>query len=458
VQNNKSTPLWSSHFAFYLGAVGGAVGLGSIWRFPYLAGTSGGGAFIFVFVICCLLIATPLLAAEFLIGRRSRSSPPQAAGVVAEASGLSKQWNWIGGMGTVATFLIMSYYSVIAGWVLAYTFKVGFGQLSGLDRPAVGGLWQQFLSNPLELGAWHFAFCVIVAVISARGLKGGIEAANKVRAPTLLILLLILVAYSLSTGDVARGLEFAFAPNFAAITPQVALAAVGQAFFATGVGMAMMLAFGSYVQPGTSLVRCALIIVGSILLVSMLATLMIFPLVFGYGLNPAEGTELVFKVLPMAFAEMPGGRLVGTMFFLLLVFAALTPSLAGIEPVVAWLQERRGLSRTAAAFTTGAGCWVLGIGSMLSFNLWLEWHPLGGIAVFKGMTFFAVTDYIASNILLVAGAFLTSIFVGWRISRSIVNEQLAESSPFSRRVVVWLLRYLCPVAILAVMLTGLRGS
>ncbi len=451
---NNKTPFWSSSFAFYLGAVGGAVGLGSIWRFPYLAGTSGGSAFVFVFVLACLAIATPLLVAEFMIGRHSRCSPPKAAGVVAQASGLSTRWNLIGGLGTLAGFLVMSYYSLIAGWVLAYTWKVGAGELVGLGRVEIASKWNDFLADPIELGAWHFAFVALVAVISARGLANGIEAANKVRAPALLGLLLILVAYSLATGDVRSGLAFAFAPNFAAITPQVALAAIGQAFFATGVGMGMMLALGSYVQPGTSLVRCALIIVGSILLVSMLSTLMIFPLVFGYGMDPAGGNELVFDVLPTLFAEMPGGRLIGTLFFLLLVFAALTPSLAGIEPIVAWLQQR-GLTRSAAAFVTGGACWVVGIGSMLSFNLWSDWRPLGMLPLFENARFFDIIDYVASNMFLPIGALLTSLFVGWRSSRAIVTEQLRETSPRVARAIEFLLRYVCPLGLLAVGVTAL---
>jgi NSS family neurotransmitter:Na+ symporter len=456
--NNKKPRLWSSNVAFYLGAVGGAVGLGSIWRFPYLAGTSGGSAFIFVFVICCLLVAIPLLTAEFVIGRRARTSPAQAAGVVAQSSGLSLRWNIIGSMGTAAAFIILSYYTLIAGWVMAYTWKVGSGQLVGLNRPAVAALWSAFLADPLALGLWHLAFMMIVGLISARGLQGGIEAASKIRAPALLVLLLILVAYALATGDVQRGLSFAFAPNFSAITPQVALAAIGQAFFATGVGMAMMVAYGSYVQPGTSLLRCAWIIVASILLVSMLATLMIFPLVFRYGLNPAQGIELIFEVLPNAFAEMPGGRIVGTLFFLLLIFAAVTPSLAAIEPMVAWLEQRHRFRRAAASFIAAGACWALGIGSMLSFNLWAHWHPLRAVPMFRDATFFGVMDYVASNVMLLVGSILTSIFVGWRISRSIVDEQLGESTPGSRRMVVWLLRYLSPLAILAVLVAGLISS
>lgn len=452
--NNKKTPLWSSHIAFYLGAVGGAVGLGSIWRFPYLVGTSGGSAFIFVFVIACLVIATPLLAAEFVVGRRSRTNPVHAAGVVARDSGLSMRWNVIGRIGTIVAFIIMTYYTLIAGWVLAYTWKVGSGQLVGRDRAGVAQMWREFLADPLQLGAWHLAFVLIVGLISARGLQNGIEAASNVRAPALLILLLALVGYALVTGDVHNGLAFAFAPNSAAITPQVALAAIGQAFFATGVGMAMMLAYGSYVQPGTSLLRCALIIVGSILLVSLLATVMIFPLVFRYELDPAQGIELIFNVLPNAFAEMPGGRLVGALFFLLLIFAALTPSLAAIEPIIAWLQQR-GLSRGAAAFAAAGACWIVGAGSMLSFNLWKDWHPLGALPLFRDATFFGLMDYIASNVLLLVGAMFTSVFVGWRVERRLLDEELGESPAASRRIVAWLLRYPCPLAILVVLISGL---
>ncbi len=299
---------WSSRFAFYLGAAGAAVGLGSIWRFPYLAGSSGGSAFILVFIAACLFIATPLLVAEFAMGRRSRRSPPEAAGAVAAELGLSSRWNVIGVLGALAAFLIVGYYTVIAAWVLAYTFKAAFGMLSAAGPQGVGDLWKAFLADPLEIGLWHIAFLVIMAVISSRGLNRGIELANKIRAPGLLFLLGILVLYSLWTGDVRRGLTFAFQPDFSAINAQVVLAAIGQAFYATGVGQAMMIAYGAYVAPGTSLVRTSFVITGAILLVSLLSTLMVFPLVFGYGMDPAQGSQLVIEVLPRAFAEMPAGR------------------------------------------------------------------------------------------------------------------------------------------------------
>jgi neurotransmitter:Na+ symporter, NSS family len=452
---NRSTPVWSSRPAFYLATVGAAVGLGSIWRLPYLVGTSGGSAFIFVFVLACLLIATPLLVAEFLLGRHSQASPPDAAGAVARESGLSARWNVIGVLGTIAAFTIVSYYTVVAGWVLAYTWKVASGALVGLHRPEVAGLWRSFLFNPFEIGAWHLGFLTMVGVISARGVGRGIELATKVRAPALLVLLVVLATYALITGDIHQGLHFAFAPNFSAITPRVILAAIGQAFYATGVGMAMMLAYGAYLRRGTSLVRSSLIISGSILLVSLLATLTIFPLVFRYGMNPAQGPELVFDVLATCFAEMPGGRLVGTLFFLLLVLAALTPSIAAFEPLVAWLQQHRRVSRARAVAVAAATAWVLGIGSVLSFNLWSAWRPLGGLSVFADSTFFDVMDTVSSNVLLPIGALLTSVLVGWRLSRALVDEELSETTLFARRLCVWLLRYACPLAIAAVLVSAL---
>jgi NSS family neurotransmitter:Na+ symporter len=448
---------WSSRFAFYLGAVGAAVGIGSIWRFPYLAGSSGGSAFVLVFVLAISLIATPLLAAEFLIGRRARTSPPAAAGEVARESGLSRRWNAIGLLGTAAAFLILSYYTVVAGWVLAYTWKCASGSLSGLPRAEVTALWRRFLSNPLEMGAWHLAFMALVAYISARGLHRGIELATKIRAPALLGLLLALDAYALASGETRRGLAFAFAPNFRAITPEVVLVAIGQAFYATGVGMAMMLAYGAYVSRGTSLVRSAAIISGSVLVVSLLSTLLVFPLVFHYGMNPAQGTELVFDVLPKAFAEMPAGRLVGSLFFLLLVFAALTPSIAALEPTVAHVLKRTRLRREVAVLLSAGAVWLFGIAAVFSFNLWSRWRPLGFLPGFAGRTWFDTADYVSSNLLLPLGALFTSVLVGWRLQRVVVKEELAETTPLARRACVFLLRTVCPVAIAMVLVAKLLG-
>jgi len=442
---------WSSNLSVYLCTAGASVGLGSIWRFPYLAGTGGGSAFILIFILACVLVATPLLAAEFALGRKSRLSPPDAAGAVAGNS----SWNAIGILGTLAAYLIFSYYTVIAAWVLAYAWKCAIGLLAAAGPQHVAQLWTEFQARPLEVAAWHAAFVALVVVISARGLQGGIEPANRVRAPALLVLLLVLVIYALATGNVSRGLSFAFKPDFAAVNAQVVLSAIGQAFYATGVGQAMMIAFGAYIERGTSLVRTSLVITASILGVSLLATLMIFPLVFGYGMNPAQGPALVFDVLPRVFTEMPGGRLIGTLFFLLLVLAATTPSIALLEPVAAWMMSRFGLGRAAAVWTIGVTSWVLGIGSVLSFNLWADWFPLRFLPVFAHKTVFDVLDYVSSNIMMPVGALLTSVLVGWRVSRAFESEELAETTPIARTACVWLLRYVCPVAILAVFVATL---
>jgi neurotransmitter:Na+ symporter, NSS family len=447
--------LWSSRFATYLGSASAAVGLGSMWRFPYLAGTDGGSAFILVFVLACVLIASPLLIAEFALGRHSRLSPPEAAGAVAREAGKSSRWNAIGIVGSVASFLIFSYYSMVAGWVLAYTWKCAAGQLTSAGPDHVAGLWQAFRADPIEISAWQLGFAALVVLISARGLQRGIEAANKVRAPLLLALLLVLVAYALARGDVRRGLAFAFGAHFGELNAQVVLAAIGQALYATGVGQSIMIAYGAYIDRDTPLVRTAMTITGSILAVSLLATLMIFPLVFAYGVNPAQGPELVFEVLPRVFAEMPGGRLVGTLFFLLLTLTALMPSIACIEPAVAWLMQRFGASRATAVTLAVAAACVLGIGSVLSFNLWSSWHPLAWVPLLRQKTFFDLMDYLTANVMLPLGACLTSILVGWRLGAPFAASELADSSRRSRLLCAWLLRYVCPLGILAVSVANL---
>jgi NSS family neurotransmitter:Na+ symporter len=446
---------WSSGVAFYLATIGAAVGLGSIWRFPYLVGTQGGSAFIVVFVVACVAIAIPLLSAEFLIGRRARTHPSQAAGVVAVAAGGSRAWNAIGVLGTLAAFLIISYYTLIAGWVMAYAWRCASGRLAGASPAALQADWRAFLADPWQMGVWYVAFLLLLGAISARGVARGLEVVNRWRAPVLFGLLTILVAYALVTGDVRRGLAFAFAPDFARIDAEVMLTAIGQAFYATGVGMAMMLAYGAYAPAQSSLVRSATLIAGSIVGVSVLASVIVFPLVFRFGLDPAQGPDLVFLVLPAAFAQMPGGQGFGTLFFLLLVTAAITPSMAGIEPVVAFFEQRIGLPRAGAVAATLAGTFLVGLGSLASFNVAADWHPLAAVPRFAHRTFFDVIDYATSNVLLPIGALATAAFVGWRLPAAMVEEGFATEPPFARRAVVWSLRLVCPAAIVVVFVSAI---
>jgi len=449
-----TTSNWSSQLAVYLGTIGAAVGLGSIWRFPYLAGTLGGGTFMGVFVLACLIIATPLLVAEYMIGRYSGLAPSDAVGAMAVRIGRSARWNIIGQLGTVAAFLICSYYTIVAGWVVAYAWKCGIGAFAGLSRPELQGEWRHFLADPWRLMGWQVVFIGAVTFISARGLGPGIELASRIRAPALLGLLILLDLYALATGDVSQTFRFVFAPHWDTLSSAVVLAAIGQAFYATGVGMGMMLAYGSYMPRRAPLVRPALLVSGSILLVSLLATILVFPLVFRFHMDPAGGPALVFDVLPTAFARMPAGRLIGTVFFLLLILAALTPSLAGFEPVTAWLQTR-GLRRVPAALTTGFTVWLAGIGSVLSFNRTADWHPLERIPLLAGKTLFEVVDFVAGNILLPLGALLTCLFVGWRLDRAAFTAELSESPALVVGVCRILLRYVCPLAIAAVLSAAL---
>jgi NSS family neurotransmitter:Na+ symporter len=445
---------WSSKFAFYMGTVGAAVGLGSVWRFPYLAGAYGGCVFIAVFLAACLLIATPLLVAEFLLGRWSRRCPPEAAGAVAFRYGLRRHWDAIGWFGTLAAFLIFSYYTMLAGWVSAYAWKCASGEFTNKTHSEIIRQLHAFLADPLQMFSWQVLFTAAVATSSTLGVNRGIEVVSKLRAPALLIIFAILVAYSLRTGDVSGGLAFAFMPDLTKLSRVTLLVATGQAFYATGVGMAMMIAYGAYAPSDVPLVRSSLIIAGSIILVSILATLFIFPLVFRYHMDPAEGPDLVFNVLPTLFSEMPGGRLIGTLFFVLLILAAFTPSIALMEPAVAWCQQR-GLTRPAAAIVTVLGGLSLGLGSVWSFNYARNWHPLARVPLLSNMTFFSLVDFLSANVLLPVGALLTSLFFGWKLWRKVPSDELPLASRRSSAALQILLRYICPIAILAVVLAAL---
>jgi NSS family neurotransmitter:Na+ symporter len=445
---------WSSDLAFSLSAVGAAVGLGSIWRFPYLAGAGGGFAFILVFVIACLVFGAPVLVAEIVIGRWSRRSPPQAAGEIAARFGFSRLWNVVGWTGSIAGFLIVSYYTMIAGWVLAYTWFFLSGNYAHGGTAAAVGKFHAFIADSRAVSLWQLGFFALVALISARGVNRGVEWANRWRAPALLAILLALVAYSLATGDVARGLRFAFAPDLSRLSPAIVLGAVGQSLFALGVCAGIMIAYGAYMPAGESIGRAVLAVIGSIFAVSLLATVAIFPLVFHYGLNPAGGPQLVFEVLPVAFAEMPGGRVIGTLFFALLILAAFTPSVGLLEPWIAWLVERGGMRRPVAACLCTASCWLIGQGSVQSFGRWADWHPLTSIPRLAAMNLFGLLDFLSSNLLMPMSALLVSMFVGWRMNHLIPEAEFSGLSARTRRLLLFALRYVCPLGIVVVVIVG----
>jgi len=449
---NAGAPVetWSSNLAFYLSVAGAAVGLGTLWRFPFLAGQHGGGLFVLVFIAACLVIAVPLVTAEFMIGRRGGPNVPLAAGRIAAASGRSPRWAAIGVLGTLAIFLIMSYYTVIGGWVLSYVAAYTTGAASGLDQAGLATRFQALLADPWRLLFWHSAFMGTTVLISAAGLHRGIELGNKIMMPGLFGILLALAIYALDQGDAGRAIAFLTQVDFSQLSGGLVLAAVGQAFFATGVGMAIMIAYGSHVPATTSLPKSAAVVVSSIILASVLSSLLIFPLVFGSGVDPAQGPQLAFIVLPSIFVGMPGGAVVGTLFFILLAFAALSSAIAGLDPAGAWLMEKFRLRRAAAISIVAFAAWLAGIATVLSFNHWSGFHPLGAFERFRTATLFDLTDFFASNILLPAGALLTSLLVGWRLDQQAVATDLGRHAGV-RLVLLRLLEYLCPLGIIAVL-------
>ena len=445
---------WSSGLTFILAAVGAAVGLGNIWKFPYVAGVSGGGAFVLVYLLCVVVVAIPILIAELLIGRCGNGSPPVAMRRVAEQSGRSPVWSIVGIVGMLVGYLIATYYSVIAGWTLVYIYKAanGFGGASAAD---VASQFDQLLANPGTMTIWHTVFMCIALLIVGRGLRRGIERVVKLLMPALFVMLVIMIGYAAVAGDFGAGLAFLFRFDFESLTGEAVLNAIGQAFFSISVAMGLMMVYGAYVPKEVSLTRSAVIIAGADTLIALLAGLMIFPLVFANGLDPAEGPGLIFKTLPTAFVNMPGGALFGALFFLLLAFAAVTSIIAIIEPIVAYAEDRWNMSRKLGCVVFGTLGWGLGVLSVLSFNRWSGLHPLGMFEVFADKTIFDLFDYFTANIMMPVGAILIALFVGWRMRPEMHEGDLSFYHPTLYTLWLWTVRVIAPAAILGILVTGL---
>jgi NSS family neurotransmitter:Na+ symporter len=441
---------WSSRWAFILAAAGSAVGLGNIWKFPYLAGENGGGAFVLVYLACVALVGVPIMMAEIMLGRRGRRSPINTMRELAREERLSRHWQWLGWGGVVAAFLILSYYSVIGGWTIAYALRLAAGAFSGHSAGAVAAVFDAFVSDPERLLAWHTVFMAMTTIVVSRGVRSGLEQAVRYMMPALFVILLLLVGYAMASGAFREGLAFLFAPDFGRIDGWVVVAAVGQAFFSLSLGMGAIMVYGSYLPERASIARSALSVALADTAVALLAGMAIFPIILANGLSPAQGVGLAFKSLPLAFAQMPGGALFGALFFVLLVFAAWTSAISLMEPVVAYLVENRGWSRVHASAWVGSAIWLLGVGTILSFNLW------SGYTLFGGMTFFDLIDFAASNVLLPAGGLMIAVFAAWRISEAARREELALGEA---GYLLWrfLTRYVTPLAVAAVLLnvTGL---
>ncbi len=436
---------WSSRWAFIMAATGSAVGLGNIWRFPYLTGEYGGGAFVLMYIGCVLLVGIPIMMSEVLLGRRGRQSPINTMASLAEEEGLTSGWRYLGWMGVVAGFLILSFYSVVAGWTLEYIFQAGSGSFLTATDEEIGEIFDNLLRNPGQLMAMHTLFMALTVIVVAMGVQSGLERAVKFLMPALFILLLLMVGYAMSTDGFEEGVYYLFYPDWSKLSGEGFLAALGQAFFSLSLGMGAIMVYGSYLPDDASIANTSVTIALADTLVAIMAGLAIFPLVFAYGLETGSGPGLIFVTLPIAFGQMPYGQIFGTGFFILLLFAAWTSSISLLEPAVAWLVENRGISRARSAAIAGLIAWVLGIGSVLSFNLWQDYRLFD-------KTYFDIMEYVTSNIMLPLGGLLIAVFTAWLMSRKAVIEELGLGEGLIFRTWLFVVRYVAPIGVVIIFL------
>ncbi len=452
---NPAHPHWSSRLLFVLAATGSAVGLGNVWKFPYITGENGGGAFVLGYLFCIVLIGVPILMAEVLIGRRGGSSPIRSARRLVDQLGAKRGWRIVGWMGVISSIIVLSFYSVVTGWALIYIWYALSGRfteaVSGDAEPgaALEGMFSGLLADPAMLLGLHTLAMAIAILIIGRGVREGLERAVRVLMPGLFLILLILVAYAaFTTGRFGEGLDFMFRADFSALSWNAVLIALGHAFFSLSIGLGAMMAYGSYLPQRVSIARSALLIAALDTLVALLSGLAIFPLVFAYDLIPSQGPGLIFITLPIAFGQMPGGAVIGALFFVFLSLGALTSGISLLEPSVEHLTEQKGLTRWKAAGLVGGFIWLLGIASALSFSSW------SGIKLLD-RNLFDLFDYLSSNYLLPLGGLLTALFVGWVMPRADSLDELRMKDGIAYRSWRFVLRYVSPWLVAGVFLYGL---
>ena len=434
--------MWSSRIMFILAAAGSAVGLGNIWRFPYVAGENGGGAFVLAYLVCIFMIGVPIMIAEILLGRAGRQSPINTMQVLSARSGASRGWQLIGWMGALAGFMILSFYAVIAGWAVAYLMEMASGSFVGADADYANAAFGALTGDVWAVVGWHTAFMLATTIIAARGVGKGLEATVKYLMPTLFVLLIVLLIWAaLTSGHFQQGMAFLFSFKTEDFTGDSILMAMGQAFFTLSLGMGAIMAYGAYLPKGASIVNSAVTIAILDTVVALFSGMVIFPIVFANGLESSAGPGLMFITLPLAFGQMAGGQLFGSVFFLLVTFAAITSAISLVEPAIAWLVEKIEVSRVMAASLVGGLAWLTGLGSAFSFNIWAD------IELLPGKTFFDTMDFVSNNIILPVGGVLIALFAGWVLDRQIVDEETQGISPLLRSALVFLIRFVAPLAV-----------
>ena len=437
----EKTDQWSSKIGFILASAGSAIGLGAIWKLPYVTGTSGGGAFILIFVIFSLLIGLPLLLAEFVIGRSTQKEAISAYKAIAPGT----KWHWIGYLGVITCFILLSFYSVIGGWIIQYIIYSLTGQV-GRGNVNYEVLFNEAVSNPLLAIGLQALFLMITSIVVAKGVQSGIEKASKFMMPALFILFIILMIRSLTLDNAMEGVEFFLNPDFSKLNSQSILFALGQSFFLLSVGVSVMVTYSSYLSKDASIVQPALSIVAMNLFISLFAGLAIFPAVFSLGFEPTAGPGLLFIILPSVFEKMVFGNLFLLIFLVLFLFATLTSAFSLLEIVVASISKGKG-GRNRLAWIIGILVFIVGIPSALSFGV------LSNISIFN-KSIFDAADFLVSNILMPIGVFLISIFVSYKMKKDVLKNELIQNSKYQGLFHVWyfLLRYIIPLVIIIVFL------
>lgn len=409
---------WNNRWSFVLATSGSAIGLGNIWKLPYMIGVNGGSAFVLVYILSILLVGIPLLMTEIMLGRRAQKNPINAMQNLAAESNRSSGWKYIGGMGMLTGVLILCFYSVIGGWVLSYISIASQAGFANITAEQSSANFSALLASPLTLLFWHTIFMIITMSVVARGVRSGLEKANNFLIPALFIILLILLGYSMSVGDMQTSIDFMFTPDFSKIKPITALAAMGHAFFSLSLGMGSVMVYGSYLKRNVSIPRTSIYVAIADTLFGLLVGLAIYALVFANQLEPDAGPGLIFQTLPIAFGQMPWGNFFGTLFFILVAFAALTSAISLVEPSIAWVVENTRISRKKACLGLGLFVWVSGIGVLLSFNVWQDVNIIFGLGIFDTL------DKLTSAIMLPLGGLLMAIFAGYFMKKQYSKEEL----------------------------------
>jgi NSS family neurotransmitter:Na+ symporter len=436
---------WRSRRGFILASIAAAVGLGNIWRFAYVAGENGGAVFLVVYLLCVLLIGAPLMIAELAVGRHTRSDAIASIRALAPAG----FWPVAGGLGILGSFLIMSFYLVVAGWALKYFVGSLTGSLWQLAGQDYGGYFEAFIAHPIEPVFWQFLMMAAATLVVARGVVAGIERVATVLMPMLALTVLALALYSLSHAGAGAGLSFLFTPRWSLLQkPEIYLAALGQAFFSLSIGMALYLTYGSYLAREHSIPGAVAAVIAGDTAIAVLSGIAIFPTVFAFGMDPAAGPRLVFITLPQLFLAMPAGTLVGPVFFFLLAASAVSASVSGIEVPVAYVRRRLSLSRQRAAALVGGSVFLCGLPASLGYGVLsdVRWN---GRLILESM------DFLISNSILPIGGLLTALFVGWRWGRSAALRESDLGETAAGVAWLWALRIVVPALIVAVLLHGL---